>query len=248
MRHASHGRFAWWTRLSGLALLCLLPGLAWPADLRVPATVEAGKAFSVPAEGSGDATFYLLGPDHVVKRTVSLGRDVQIQSADVQAAGRYQVILCGSSCTSATFEVKAAPPAHLSFFLHPSRVPVSTPDSVDATAFVFDPYFNLVFDPGLRGFPHHSGERCGVFTGEFGTQRRCLDAPELDSTRGAGPGDGGFGQRTRSASDSTGCSGSLRIAHESDDQREYGDSGDRSRARLQRQCPSRRHRRLIHQD
>ena len=74
MRHASHGRFAWWTRLSGLALLCLLPGLAWPADLHVPATVEAGKAFSVPAEGSGDATFYLLGPDHVVKRTVSLGQ------------------------------------------------------------------------------------------------------------------------------------------------------------------------------
>lgn len=152
MRHASHGRFAWWTRLSGLALLCLLPGLAWPADLRVPATVEAGKAFSVPAEGSGDATFYLLGPDHVVKRTVSLGRDVQIQSADVQAAGRYQVILCGSSCTSATFEVKAAPPAHLSFFLHPSRVPVSTPDSVDATAFVFDPYFNLVLTPASVDF------------------------------------------------------------------------------------------------
>jgi len=152
MRRASPKRFALWTRLSGLALLCLLPGLAWPADLRVPATVEAGKAFSIPAEGSGNATFYLLGPDHVVKRTVTLGSEVQIQSADVQAAGRYQVILCGSSCTSAAFDVKAAPPAHLSFFLHPSRVPVSTPDSVDATAFVFDQYLNLVLTPASVDF------------------------------------------------------------------------------------------------
>ena len=62
------------------------------------------------------------------------------------------MILCGSSCTSATFEVKAAQPAHLSFFLHPSRVPVSTPDSIDATAFVFDQYFNLVLTPATVDF------------------------------------------------------------------------------------------------
>lgn len=133
--------------LTILALLCLLPAWARAAELHVPAIVEAGQAFSIPVEGSGQATFYLVGPDHVVKRTVSLGSDLRILSSDVRAAGLYQVILCGSSCTSATFEVKAAQPAHLSFFLHPSRVPVSTPDSIDATAFVFDQYFNLVLTP-----------------------------------------------------------------------------------------------------
>jgi hypothetical protein len=104
--------------------------------------------------GTGQATFYLVGPDHIVKRSLSLGSDLQIQSSDVRAAGLYQVILCGpaSSCTSATFWVKAAQPAHLSFFLHPSRVPVSTPDSIDATAFVFDQYFNLVLTPAAVDF------------------------------------------------------------------------------------------------
>jgi hypothetical protein len=48
--------------------------------------------------------------------------------------------------------VKAAQPAHLSFFLHPSRVPVSTPGSIDATAFVFDRYFNLVLTPAAVDF------------------------------------------------------------------------------------------------
>jgi hypothetical protein len=156
--------FALCRRLTGLALLCIspmcmLPGWAKAEDLHVPASVEAGQAFSIPVGGSGQAgagqaTFYLVGPDRVAKRSVSLGSDVQIQSSDVRSAGRYQVILCdsSSSCTSATFEVKAAPPAHLSFFLHPSRVPVSTRDSIDATAFAFDQYFNLIWTPATVDF------------------------------------------------------------------------------------------------
>jgi hypothetical protein len=139
--------FALCNYIAGLALLCVLPGWAWAAELHVPAVVEAGQGFSIRTEGSGSATFYLLGPDHAVKRTVSLGSDLQIQSSDVHSAGRYQVILCDSSCTSATFDVKAAQAEHLSFFVHPSRVPVSTPDSIDATALVFDQYFNLVLSP-----------------------------------------------------------------------------------------------------
>ena len=152
MKPMPRGNFALCKPLAGLALLCVLPGWAQAADLHVPATVEAGQGFAIPVQGSGQATFYLLGPDHVAKRSVSLGSDLQIQSSDVRSAGRYQVILCDSSCTSATFEVKAAPPANLSFFLHPSRVPVSTPDSIDATAFVFDQYFNLVLTPATVDF------------------------------------------------------------------------------------------------
>jgi hypothetical protein len=120
-------RLARLPRLKSLAFLYLVSGLAWAADLRVPSNVEAGKAFSIPAEGSGEATFYLVGPDHVAKRTVNLGGSVQIESSEVRAAGRYQAILCGSSCTSATFEVKASQPAHLSFFLRACRFRLRIP-------------------------------------------------------------------------------------------------------------------------
>ncbi len=141
-------------KISVIVVLWLCARFTWasPAELHVPAEVEAGGAFSISASGSGKATFYLVGPDHVLKRSVSLGNDVQIQSNDVRSSGRYQAILCDSRCTSETFEVKASQPAHLSFFLHPSRVPVSAPDSIDATAFVFDQYFNLTMTPAIVDF------------------------------------------------------------------------------------------------
>ena len=172
--------FALCERLAGLALLFALPGWARAAELRVPATVEAAHAFSIPVEGSGQATFYLLGPDHVVKHTVSLGSDVQIQSSDVRSAGLYRIILCESSCTSATFEVKASQPAHLSFFLHPSRVPVSSPGSIDATAFVFDQYFNLILTPAAVEFKITPASGPG-FTRQ-GPTRRGVTWMRMDST------------------------------------------------------------------
>jgi hypothetical protein len=138
--------------LSGLALLFVLTYGAIADDLRAPATLQAGQAFTFTAKGSGSATLYLIGPDHVAKRDVTLGKDLQIESNDVRAAGRYQLIVCQSSCSSTTFQVNAAQPSELSFFLHPSRVPVSTPGSIDATAFVFDRYFNLVLAPASVDF------------------------------------------------------------------------------------------------
>jgi len=152
MKRTPPGNFEKYKRLTVLALIWVLSGGARAADLHPPATVEAGQAFSIPVPGSGHGTFYLVGPDHVVKRAVNLGSDLEIESSEVRAAGRYQLILCDSACTSATFEVKAAQPAHLSFFLHPSRVPVSTPNSIDGTAFVFDQYFNLVLTPAAVDF------------------------------------------------------------------------------------------------
>ena len=173
MQRRAQINFALRNCLTGLTLLGILSGWAGAADLHVPATVQAGQSFSIPAKGSGQATFYLFGPDHVVKRSVTLGSDVAIQSGDVRAAGRYRAILCdSSSCSSAAFQVEAAKPAHLSFFLRPSRVPVSTPQSIDATAFVFDEYFNLVLTPAVvdfritpasgAGFSRQSSARHGV--------------------------------------------------------------------------------------
>ena len=62
MRCTIHSDFALRNCLAGLALLGVLSGWARAAELRVPATVEAGQGFSIPAEGSGQATFYLVGP------------------------------------------------------------------------------------------------------------------------------------------------------------------------------------------
>jgi len=122
------------------------------AEAHAPAVVEAGTSFAIPVEGSGKATFYLVGPDHVLKQAIKLPAQVQIHSDDVRSAGRYRVIVCDQSCVSSTIEVKAAEPAHLSFFLHPSRVPVSTRNSIDATAFVFDRFFNLYLAPATVDF------------------------------------------------------------------------------------------------
>lgn len=192
MKRTTRSNFAFCKRLTGSVLLfalpwCASPGWAQAGKLLVPTTVGAGQTFSIPVvgsgqAGSGQATFYLLGPDHVVKRHVSPGSEVQIQSSDVRSAGLYQVILCDSksSCTSATFEVKAAPPAHLSFFLHPSRVPVSTRDSIDATAFVFDQYFNLVWAPAVVDFRITPASGTGF--SRRGTTRNGVAWMRMDST------------------------------------------------------------------
>ena len=138
--------------LTYAAALCWCATFAAAAEVHAPAAVEAGQAFSIHTEGTGSASFYLLGPDHVLRRNVSLGNDVEIASSDVKTAGQYRVIVCDGSCSSTTFEVKAAEPSRLSFFLHPSRVPVSSRDAIDAFAFVFDRYSNLVMSSSVVNF------------------------------------------------------------------------------------------------
>ena len=171
-------------RCGVLAGLAVSASLVMAADVHVPAIVEAGHGFSISADGGGAATLYLIGPDHVVKRSVNLGGDLQVQSSDVRTAGRYQLVLCDSSCHSTTFEVRAAQPAQLSFFLHPSRVPVSARGSIDATAFVFDAYWNLVLTPATVDFKV-------VPAGGAGFSRQLLSRNgvawmSLDSSRSAG--------------------------------------------------------------
>jgi hypothetical protein len=121
--------------------------------LHGPAAVTAGQAFNFQTEGSGDATFYLLGPSGALKKTILLGNDIQVASERVSSAGQYRVIVCsGDDCAHADFEVRAGEPARLSFFLHPSRVPVSAPNAIDATAFLFDRYYNPALAPAKVEF------------------------------------------------------------------------------------------------
>jgi hypothetical protein len=130
------------------AMLCLAIAAAQASDLQVPAQVTAGTAFSIPASGSGDATFYLAGPGSIVKRKITLGMGIKVAADEVRSAGRYVAIVCnGDGCSSSSFYAVAADPAKVSFLLHPSRVPVTAVNAINATAFVFDKYHNPVLQP-----------------------------------------------------------------------------------------------------
>lgn len=131
-----------------LAFVWCLIGSALAADLQVPAQVTAGTAFAIPSSGSGDGTFYLVGPSSVVKKGIKLGSEIKVAAEEVQAAGRYVAITCGSDgCSSSPFYVVAGDPTKVSFLLHPSRVPVTAHDAINATAFVFDKFHNPVLRP-----------------------------------------------------------------------------------------------------
>lgn len=138
-----------------ILLLAAVSSQAWAQSPTVtaPATSIAGSALKISTQGNGTGTFYLIGPDHVVKKTVSLGKDLEIEAEDVKSAGMYTAIACsGSDCSSAHFNVLPAAPAQLIFFLHPSRVPVSSSDGVNATALVLDREKNIVLSPAKVNF------------------------------------------------------------------------------------------------
>jgi hypothetical protein len=136
-----------------LLFTLVLASQALGAELNPPAQVTAGKGFSLPTSGSGDATFYLLGPSHAIKKAVHLGQEIAVDPTDTETAGKYAVSLCtGDGCSSATFYVVAAPPDQLSFMLHPSRVRVSDRNAINGTAFVFDKFHNLVLTPTAVDF------------------------------------------------------------------------------------------------
>jgi hypothetical protein len=134
------------TKHMTLSLSLLLGLAAHAADLNPPAQVTAGTAFSMAGTGSG--TFYLIGPSHVLKRELKSGQEIRIEADDVRTASRYLAIACVShNCSSASFYVVPAEADRLSFLLHPSRVPVAAGDAINATAFVFDKFRNLILKP-----------------------------------------------------------------------------------------------------
>src|SRR5947209_5655858 len=127
-----------------IALLALCSA-AGAQQLRAPAQVTAGTDFSVSTSGSGDGTFYLIGPAHAAKHEVKLGNEVQVLGDEIEKAGRYTAIACaGSQCDSATINVQPAAASRVSLIVHPSRVRVAEPNAISAVAFVFDKYHNLI--------------------------------------------------------------------------------------------------------
>ncbi len=133
-----------------LVLIILLSAAcaAYAADLKVPERVAAGSALSIPTSGSGEGTFYLVGPGGSSKHTVQLGTDIGIAADELRAVGRYLAILdANGNKQSATFFVVSAKPEQVSFLARPSRVPAASKGVITGTAFVFDKFNNLVLEP-----------------------------------------------------------------------------------------------------
>ncbi len=130
------------------ALICYATLNVAASEIHAPAQVTAGTAITIRTSGSGEATFYLMGPTIASKSKVKAGTDISVDSEQLEDAGRYVAVLCASDgCAAANFFVKPAAANKLSFLVHPSRVPVGTPQGITAVAIVHDSFGNIVLEP-----------------------------------------------------------------------------------------------------
>jgi hypothetical protein len=148
------------TFLSGV-LCALVSASAAQVAINAPDHVTAGDGFSISVEGQGSGTLYLLGPSRAIKRSIEFGKNTTITGSDVSSSGIYQFVVCSSECSTKTLEVQPATAARLGFVLHPSRVRVSTPNAVNATAIVFDKQNNVVLSPAEITF-HIASDGRGI--------------------------------------------------------------------------------------
>jgi hypothetical protein len=122
--------------------------VAQGAEVHPPQQVTAGTSITIPSSGSGEATFYLVGPTSASKRKVQAGTDIPVDSDQLERTGRYVAVLCASDgCTSSEFFVVPAAANKVSLLVHPSRVPVGSANGISTVAFVFDNFHNLVLKP-----------------------------------------------------------------------------------------------------
>ena len=135
------------TALTILGML-LVAGTAPASEIHAPAQTSAGTGITISTSGSGEATFYLVGPASASKQKVQAGSALSIDGDQLDNAGRYVAILCASDgCTSASFFVNPASANKLGMLVHPSRVPVGKTNGISTVAFVFDNFHNLVLKP-----------------------------------------------------------------------------------------------------
>ena len=131
-----------------IAIILSLALGASASEIRIPAQVTAGTAITVQTSGSGDATFYLIGPAIARKSKVQAGSNIPVESDQLEHAGRYVAVLCASDgCTARNFSVNPAAANRLSFLVHPSRIPVGAAQGISAVAIVRDSFQNLVAKP-----------------------------------------------------------------------------------------------------
>lgn len=135
-------------KLISIFVTLLLSAAMFAAEIHAPASATAGSAITISTSGSGDATFYLLGPASASKEATKAGSDIPLDGSRLDHAGRYIAILCASDgCSSTSFFVHPGAANRLSLLVHPSRVPVDSPNRISTVAFVFDNFHNLVLKP-----------------------------------------------------------------------------------------------------
>ena len=173
-----------------LALGCLLMCLfavyaANAAELQVPQQMTAGTDLTLHPAGSGSATLYLFGPDHVEKRGIKLGEEVTISGSALKASGHYRVVVVkGGEQSVGNFFVAPAKAASANFLARPSRVPVAKNDVISGVAFVFDQYRNLVLTSVPVKFSLSVGD--STPTSRTETAKNGVAWVKLDSARKAG--------------------------------------------------------------
>jgi hypothetical protein len=137
-------------------LLALLAAtaLAQQPGFTLPATVEAGSAFSAHTVGSGAGALYIVGPGQVFRRDVQLGETISFGPGDLHNAGHYLALLvAASSAQTEQFDVVPShQPAALSFLAKPSRLPVNRADGISGVVYVFDVFRNLDLEPRQVSF------------------------------------------------------------------------------------------------
>ena len=138
-----------------LSLICLLGTSVFAAaqGLQAPAKSRAGELITATTSGSGEGTFYVIGPGHVSKTKIQMGGEVQVKGSELRSAGNYVLLACSAnSCNEASVFIEPAQPEKMSFLLHPSRVPISQSNAINGVSVVMDPFHNLVTAPSTVTF------------------------------------------------------------------------------------------------
>ena len=156
------------------------------SEIHAPTQVIAGTAIAIQTRGSGDATFYLIGPVVASKSKVQAGDNIAVDSDQLEQAGRYVAVLCASDgCTATNFSVNPAAANRLSFLVHPSRIPVGSAQGISAVAIVRDSFQNLVSKPEAVTFSVMSKDEKPVFASR--TSENAVAWVRLTSAKKEGP-------------------------------------------------------------
>lgn len=172
-----------WAHVLAYGVLAAPLAVAQGESLTLPKKVEAGSAFSIPSNGSGKATLYVVGIGQVLKRDLQLGQPAYFPFGTLYSAGHYITVLVREAgpAESGSFDVvPASKSADVTFLARPSRLPVGLHGGITGAAYVFDTYRNLITEPTRVSFELSSPKG--------GTQTRSVESrygaawTEMDST------------------------------------------------------------------
>jgi hypothetical protein len=177
----------WWTLFLFGFIAVSIVSAAGPSSVVFPPRIEAGTAFSVPTNGSGEATVYIVGPGDVLRRRIRLGESIAFGADELHNSGHYVVFLTsGSSIQDSQFDVIAShQPAAISFLAKPSRLPVNLSSGLGGVAYLFDVFGNLIVQPQRVQF--ELSDASGKAQSQTATTKNGVAWVRMNSAAKAGP-------------------------------------------------------------